>query len=417
MKHVILGAGPCGVVAADTLRKHDPSCEIVLVGDEPELPYSRMAIPYLLVGNIEEEGTHIKRSPDFYKEKNITLRQNKATQVDSAKKTVTLCNGDVETYDKLLIATGSRPVRPPIEGLTLPGVHHCWTLEDARKIIDLAHEGAHVVLLGAGFIGCIILEALALRKVNLTVVEMGDRMVPRMLDQQAGNMLKEWCIGKGVEVHTGTKITKLDDSGDCGEDTLCVELDNGKIIPAHLVVVAAGVAPNVDFLDRNFIEMGNGIVVNQNMMTSATDVYAAGDVAQGLDFSTGGMSVHAIQPTATEHGRIAAMNMLGVETKYQGSLVMNVLDTLGLISASFGLWDGVEGGDQAIALDREAFKYVRLEFDGDILVGAQMLGRTDHIGVLRGLIQSRISLGSWKDKLMKDPTRVMEAYLASTQTA
>ncbi len=416
MKHVILGAGPCGVVAAETLRKQDPDCEIVLVGDEPELPYSRMAIPYLLVGDIQEEGTHIKRSPTFYDENRISVRQNRAENVDTGAKTVTLCNGDVESYDKLLIATGSRPVKPPIEGLDNPGVHHCWTLEDARSIIDLAHPGAHVVLLGAGFIGCIILEALALRKVKLTVVEMGDRMVPRMLDETAGNLLKEWCQIKGVSVHTNSKITKLEPNPASDEDTLLVDLDNGHQIPAHLVVVAAGVAPNVEFVDPALLKQEQGVLINRRMMTTAPDVFAAGDVAQGLDFSTGGSSVHAIQPTATEHGRIAALNMTGTEATYNGSLVMNVLDTLGLISCSFGLWDGVEGGDQAVSLNKVDFRYIRLEFDGDILVGAQALGRTDHIGVLRGLIQSRISLGAWKDKLMKDPHRVMEAYIACTQS-
>jgi NAD(P)H-nitrite reductase large subunit len=415
MKHVILGAGPCGVVAAETLRKQDPDCEIVLIGDEPELPYSRMAIPYLLVGNIEEEGTHLKRSTTFYEDNRITLRQNRAENVDTGSKQVTLCNGDVESYDKLLIATGSRPIKPPIDGLDNPGVHHCWTLEDARKIIDLAHPGAHVVLLGAGFIGCIILEALALRKVKLTVVEMGDRMVPRMLDETAGGLLKEWCELKGVSVHTNSRITKLEPNAASEEDTLLVDLDNGSQIPAHLVVVAAGVAPNVEFVDPNALKQEQGILINRKMMTTAPDVYAAGDVAQGFDFSTGGNSVHAIQPTATEHGRIAALNMTGTDAVYNGSLVMNVLDTLGLISCSFGLWDGVEGGDRAISLNNADFKYIRLEFDGEVLVGAQALGRTDHVGVLRGLIQSRIALGAWKDKLMKDPHRIMEAYLACTQ--
>ncbi|WP_135079976.1 FAD-dependent oxidoreductase [Terasakiella sp. SH-1] len=415
MKYVILGAGPCGVVAAETLRKNDPDCEIILIGEEPELPYSRMAIPYYLVGNIEERGTHIKGADSFYKDKQITLRQNQATAVDARAKTVSLCNGDVETYDKLLVATGSRPVKPPIQGLDQGGVHHCWTLADARKIIELAHEGAHVVLLGAGFIGCIILEALALRKVKLTVVEMGDRMVPRMLDENAGTLLKEWCQLKGVSVHTNTKITKLEANGASDEDSLLVDLDNGHQIPAHLVVVAAGVAPNIDFLEGTVIEAENGILIDRQMHTTVDDIYAAGDVAQGLDFSTGGRSVHAIQPTATEHGRIAALNMGGVDTAYNGSLVMNVLDTLGLISASFGQWDGIEGGDQAIALDKKDFKYIRLEFEGDVLVGAQTLGHTDHVGVLRGLIQSRLPLGDWKERLMKDPTRIMEAYLASTQ--
>lgn len=413
MKHVILGAGPCGVVAAQTLRKHDPDCEIVLIGDEPELPYSRMAIPYLLVGNINEQGTHLKENNNFYKENRIDLHQARAEQVDHLNKTIKLSDGRDETYDKLLIATGSRPIKPPIDGLHHAGVHHCWTLDDARKIIALAHEGAHVVLLGAGFIGCIILEALALRKVNLTVVEMGDRMVPRMLDQTAGSLLKNWCEDKGVHVHTQTRITKLEPNPADDEDTLLVDLENGHQIPAHLVVIAAGVTPNVDFLDKGAFELEQGLIIDRSMRTNIPDVYAAGDVAQGYDFSTGGKSVHAIQPTATEHGRVAAQNMLGKPSQYNGSLVMNVLDTLGLISASFGQWEGVEGGDSIKKQD--GYHYIRLEFDGNHLIGAQTVGRTDHIGVLRGLIQSRIDLGKWKAKLMQDPHRIMEAYIACTQ--
>ena len=122
--------------------------------------------------------------------------------------------------------------------------------------------------------------------------------------------------------------------------------------------------------------------------------------------------VHAIQPTAADHGRIAALNMAGGDATYKGSLIMNVLDTAGLISISFGHWQGVKGGVISESLDRPRYRYTRLTFEGDILVGALMLGRTDHVGVLRGLIQTRAPLGLWKQKLMADPNRVMEAYLA-----
>ena len=146
-------------------------------------------------------------------------------------------------------------------------------------------------------------------------------------------------------------------------------------------------------------------------------MYAAGDVAQGRDFSTGEFSVQAIQPTAADHGRIAATNMAnGNVLQHPGSVNMNVLDTLGLISSSFGLWMGVDGGETATLTDKGNYRYLNLRFDGDVLVGASSLGMTQHVGVLRGLIQSRTALGKWKDKLLEDPTRVMEAYLANTQT-
>lgn len=412
---VVVGAGPAGVQTVEHLRKYNKSASILLVGGEPEPPYSRMAIPYLLVGKVEEDGTYLRRDSDHYDNLDIECRHGFVKHVDADASVLNMADGSSISYGKLCLATGASPVKPPIPGLDNKGVHHCWTLEDARKIIDLAHEGAHVVLMGAGFIGCIILEALALRKVNLTVVEMGDRMVPRMLNPTCGGLLKKWCNSHGVSVHTSTKITMVEPNKNDPEDTLLVDLDNGEQIPAHLLVVAAGVKSNTAFLEGCAVEIDDGIKVDEHLQTAVPNIYAAGDVAQGPDFSTGGWSVHAIQPTASDHGRIAALNMLGMTTPYQGSLVMNVLDTLGLISASFGLWEGVRGGESVERLDEENYRYIRLEFDGDVLVGAQTLGRTDHIGVLRGLIQNRKPLGVWKERLQEDPHRIMDAYVALSQ--
>ena len=161
MKHVILGAGPAGVIAAETLRKNAPHDEVVLIGDEPEAPYSRMAIPYLLIGHIDESGTHLRHAPNHFQQRGITLQRGRAVRLDAAAKTVTLDDGAVVGFDRLLIATGSSPASPPVPGIAGPGVHACWTLADARAIMSLARPGARVVQMGAGFIGCIIMEALA----------------------------------------------------------------------------------------------------------------------------------------------------------------------------------------------------------------------------------------------------------------
>lgn len=413
--YVVVGAGPAGVTTVENLRKQDAHASILLIGGEPEPPYSRMAIPYLLVGKVEERGTYLRQSDTHYEDLKISYRHGLVKHVDADASMLNMVDGSNISYGKLCLATGASPIRPPIKGLDNKGVHHCWTLEDARKIIEFAHEGSHVVLMGAGFIGCIILEALALRNVNLTVVEMGDRMVPRMLNPTCGGLLKKYCEEKGITVHTSTKITMVEPNKNDAEDTLLVDLDNGKQIPAHLLVVAAGVRSNVSCLEGSKVDCDEGIKVDAHLQSSVANIYAAGDVAQGPDFSTGGWSVHAIQPTATDHGRIAALNMTGCETAYQGSLVMNVLDTLGLISASFGLWDGVAGGDSVERLDEENYRYIRLEFSGNYLVGAQTLGRTNHIGVLRGLIQGKKDLGIWKKRLQEDPHRIMEAYVGLSQ--
>ncbi|MEE8445448.1 MAG: FAD-dependent oxidoreductase [Alphaproteobacteria bacterium] len=407
MRHVIIGAGPAGVIAAETLRDADPDCAIVLIGDEASPPYSRMAIPYLLAGGIDEDGTHLRHGDGHYESLNIELRQGRAATISPGEAAVTLEDGDTLAWDRLLIATGSRPARPPIPGMDLPGVESCWTLADARRIAAAAKPGARVVLMGAGFIGCIVLEALAARDVALTVVEMAGRMLPRMMDETGAAMIKRWCENKGVTVLTATAIAGIEEAG----GALRLALDGGGALEADLVVCATGVAPNIGFLGGSGIDTDAGILVDAHLQTSRPGIYAAGDVAQGPDFSTGKKTIHAIQPTAAEHGRIAARNMAGIDTAYRGSLSMNVLNTLGLVSSAFGLWMGVEGGERATATDDANARYIRLEFDGDVLVGALALGLTRHVGVIRGLIQTRVPLGPWKDRLLADPHRVMEAYL------
>mgnify|MGYP000747679744 CR=1 FL=1 len=171
--HVILGAGPAGVIAAETIRKQAPQDAITIVGDEREPSYSRMAIPYLLIGNIDERGTYLRKSPSHFADLKIKVVHASVKGVNAAGRTVTLDNGDAIAFDTLLIATGSHPVRPPIPGIDAEGVHTCWTLEDARAIMTLAKPGARVLQMGAGFIGCIIMEALAMRGVQLSVVEIG----------------------------------------------------------------------------------------------------------------------------------------------------------------------------------------------------------------------------------------------------
>lgn len=410
MKYVIIGAGPAGVIAAETLRGRDATGEITMISGEGPHPHSRMAIPYVLTGKIDEAGTYLRKDDGHFSGKDINVIDARASKVDVKSKSIALENGETVAYDKLLVASGATPVKPPVPGLDKPGVHHCWTLEDTRNIAARAAPGSRVVLMGAGFIGCIILEALAERGVQLTVLEAEDRMVPRMMNQAGGNMIKQWCIDKGVDVRTSTRATAIEE--DNGQ--LSVAIDSGEKIDAELVVVATGVRSNTDFLDGTGVEMDDGILINDHFQSNIEDVYAAGDCAKGRQFNSEQWAVHAIQPTATEHGRLAALNMTGGGGHYHGSLSMNVLDTVGLISASFGLWEGV-GGDHAEVNDPDNYRYLRLEFEGDQLVGALSLGRTDQIGCIRGLIQQERPLGKWKERLMHDPNRIAEAYVAFSQ--
>jgi NAD(P)H-nitrite reductase large subunit len=413
MRHIVIGNGPAGVIAAETLRAARPSDDVTLVGDEPEPPYSRMAIPYLLAGDIGENGTHLRKSADHFNNLRIDLRRSEARSIDPSARTVRLSDGSTLPYDRLLLATGSSPADPPIPGINLPGVMTCWTLADARKIAASVKHGARVLQLGAGFIGCIIMESMTARDTTLTVVEMGDRVLPRMMPPNAAASIKRWCETKGVRILTRTKAVQIDRDA----NGLHVRLEDGETLDVDVIISATGVRPNIRLLEGSGIATEIGILVDDHMRTNVPDVYAAGDCVEAIEFATGKRIVNAIQLNAADQARVAALNMAGRPTRFQGAMALNVLDTFGLISASFGQWQGVEGGDLVELNDEENFRYLRLVFDDDRLIGATSLGLTEHVGVLRGLIQSRAKLGSWKAHLMHDPTQVMRAYLAVAQAA
>jgi NAD(P)H-nitrite reductase large subunit len=413
MRHVIIGSGPAGVVAAETLRKADPAAKITLLCGEGEPPYSRMAIPYLLKGEIDEAGTHIRKDANHYDRLRISLVQDRAQAIDTAGRAVDVGNGRSLPYDRLLIATGSRPSRERIPGIDLPGVQACWTLQDARAIVARARPGTHIVQMGAGFVGCIIMEGLLSRGVDLTILVRSGYMVRRMMNPTASALIQRWCEAKGVKVLTRTQPKALSVNG----GALRVDLGEGRALPADVYLSVVGVDPNLDFLAGSGIEIGQGILVDANLQTSVPGVYAAGDVAESTDCLTGKRQLNAIQPNAVEQGRIAALNMAGRPARFKGSFVFNVLTTLGLVSSSFGEWQGVSGGESAEVLDESRYRYLNLHFDGDRLIGANCVGFSEHVGALRGLIEGRLRLGAWKQRLLNEPAQIMKAYLSAAYDA
>ncbi len=408
MHHVIVGAGPAGVIAAETIRKKSLHDTITIIGNEPYPAYSRMAIPYFLASEVREDGTYLRHAQDHFSKLEINVVNGTVTSVVPSKKSVALENGSSITYDRLLLATGASAIRPPISGMNSRRVHNCWTLADAHRLLNDVNADERVVLLGAGFIGCIVLQALISMQLQLTVVELADRMLARMMDDPGGRIIKTWCETKGVCIKTGCEAKSVIEKN----DTLEMILADGTTIATDHVVCAAGVQSNIQFLAGSGIEVDDGILVNHHLQTNIDGVYAAGDVAQGPDRSTGKQQVHAIQPTASEHGRLAACQMVDEATPYGGSLSMNVLNTLGLITSSFGLWNGIDGGDGTAVEDQIHHRYMRLEFREDVLIGALAIGLTQHVGILRGLVQTGVRLGKWKKRLLEDPSQIMHAYLA-----
>jgi NAD(P)H-nitrite reductase large subunit len=245
-------------------------------------------------------------------------------------------------------------------------VHPCWTLADARAIMALAKPGARVVQMGAGFIGCIILEALASRGVKLSVVEMGDRMVPRMMGPVAGGMIKQWCESQGRARCSPARAWTRSSATTPGAEGA---LSTGQLLEADLVISATGVRPNIGFLEDSGITCLQGVLTDEHLQTNVPGIYAAGDCAEAFDKVSGKTIVSAIQPNAAEQARVAALNMVGKRTELKGVTQINVLDTLGLISASFGNWEGVAGGEQVELTDKAEGRHLSLQFEGDVMVG------------------------------------------------
>ena len=414
MRHLIVGTGPAGLAAMETILALDETAQVSLLGAEP--PYARMVLPYFLAGKVEERAV-MTGDPAWFEAKGVTTRFDaRVVALDPAAHRVELDDGSAQEYDRLLIATGSRVARPDIPGLGESGVLDMWTLADARSF--LGEPRPRVAVVGAGFIAFTVLDALAARAEKVRFAEILPQILPNMLDGPSAALLQRHLASRGIEIHTGARVEGVA----VEEGGYRVELSKGGPLRADGVVMATGVQPNIGFLEGSGIELGRGdgagILVDERLATSAPDVYAAGDVAEGLDLLTGERRVHAIQPTAVDHGRVAGANMAGQEVRYAGSLAMNVLSVQGLEACSFGLWSGE--GREAIAVENPADGiYRKYVWDGDRLVGGVMTGPSvavtgiNDAGMLKGLIQTGVSLGSWKAYLEENPLDLRRPFTAS----
>jgi NAD(P)H-nitrite reductase large subunit len=411
-RYVIIGGGPAGTAAIEAIRAIDHTSPITLISDEPA--YSRMVLPYYLAQEIPEPHVMIADQAYFDRQKVEARLGVRVQQVDTQARTLTLSDGKNASFDTLLIATGSSAQRPPIPGVDLDGVYTFWTLDDARKTIAKGQGKPEAVLVGAGFIGFIVLNAMAKLSWKLSVVEVADQVLPRMLDKQGATAVEGWLRARGIAVHTGAQVKAIE-KGANGKLTL--SLSTGATLSTALVILATGIQANTDFLAGSGITVNGGVVVDARMQTNISGVYAAGDVAAGPDLLTGAPAVHAIQPTAVDHGRIAGANMAGRETPYPGSLLINVLDVVKLHCASFGLWRE-DGRDVTVVSNPTRPLYRKYVWEGDRMVGALFVGPIDDVtmlndvGMAKGFIQTKTPLGAWAKYVRSHPTDLRRAYIA-----
>jgi NAD(P)H-nitrite reductase large subunit len=416
-RHIIVGGGTAGMNAITTIREIDHGAsEVVLVS--AERPYSRMVLPYYLGRDISE--AHVfTANPSRLAQLKVTPHVGRrAASLDTKAQRLTLDNGTALEYDDLLIATGSSAVRAPVPGADGAGVHSFWTLDQARAVLGGITAGTQVAMVGAGFIAFTILNSILKLGAKLSIVEIAPQILPRMIDRTGAEIVQAWLQSHGVEVRTAAHLQAIEDVG--GRKRLRFQ-ESGEL-EADVVIMATGIRTNLDWLAGSGVEVNRGVVVDDHLRSSVPNVYAAGDVAEGRDFVTGERAIHAIEPTAMEHGRIVGANMAGQPLAYRGSLLMNIVDVADLEIASFGAWDSATADvSSAVKPDRPAYR--KLLWQGDRLVGAIILGvasdiwTTNDVGMLKGLVQSGSGLGAWKEILSRNPFDVKKAFLASRTTA
>ncbi len=413
---VIIGGGPAATNAVETIRQFlDGDARIVMISDEPA--HSRMALPYWLSGQIPREHTHTGDGGWFQRLGVEARIGRRVVKIDDSSRSVTLDDGSRLPFDALLIATGSSPLEAPFPGADLPGVYPLWSLANTEHVLAAVNgiSRPRVVLIGAGFVGFIVLNAMLKRGWQLAVIEREKQVLPRMLDEGAAGLVESWLDVQGVRVHTGSTVQAIQ-PGNGGEKL--VQLDNGASIPADIVIVATGVKPNVGVVADTAIAVEQGILVDHRMQTSVPGIFAAGDVAQGPVLFGNGKQIHAIQPTAVDHGRVAGANMAGHPVDYPGSLLMNVVDVGGLQCASFGSWNDSQAEAMTISSPR-GWLYRKLVWHDDQIVGAIFAGRPNDVGMLtdigmvKGILQTQTALGPWKEFLRENPFDIRRAYVAA----
>jgi NAD(P)H-nitrite reductase large subunit len=420
-RHLVIGGGTAGLNAIRTIREEDGGgSEITLVS--MERPYSRMVLPYYLGETISESHVFTATPASLAAWKVKTMIGRKATALNAKANTVTLDDGSAVEYDDCLIATGSRAARPPIPGADGPGVHSFWTLDEAQKVIADVTPGSRVVMVGAGFISFTILNAILARGAKLTIVEVAPRILPRMVDEACAGIVDRWLRRHGVEIRAGATITKVEEV----KAKRKLSFKTGAPIVADAVIMATGIRTNLEWVKDSGLELAQdgqgGIVVDDHLRASVKNVYAAGDVARGKNLVTGAAEVHAIEPTAQEHGRVVGANMAGRDVAYRGSLLMNIVEVCHLDVASFGQWDD-KGADVYVGFRPERSQYRKLLFRGGRLTGAMICGpandiwTTNDVGILKGLVQIGVDLSAWKSHLARDPFDVKPAFMATRTTA
>ena len=395
-RYVIVGGSAAGMAAAEAIRGHDSLGEIRVLSQEADAPYFRPLIPYLVSGRKKTEEILLQsRGP--YRDQTIDVRLNtRVVRVDPGTRQVHTAQGEAVAYDRLLIATGSRPLVPPdTRGLDIEGVMPLRTLADARRMARRARQARQAVILGAGLLGLKAAMALQHSGLDVTLVEKEAEILPWLMEADAGGRIRNALQDAGVSVITSATIRRI--QGDAG-GVRDVVLDNGRELVCQLVCIGIGVAPNTACLENSGIRIDGGVVTDAHTACNAPHVYAAGDVAVTHDTLTGQPVVTGLWINAVEMGRCAGANMAGHPRVYGGTFgILNATQVAGLPFVAMGIVH-TAGSDYETHISSRSDAYRKLVFSarGDRLVGALFVGDIARAGLYRALIGQDIQSGGIK---------------------
>lgn len=393
--YVIVGNSAAAIGCVEGIRQVDTKGSILIVSDEPHHTYSRPLISYLLWGKTDRQ--RMKYRPDsFYEDNKVdTLFGVKATALHPEEHTLELDNGETVTYGKLLLATGSRPFIPPMEGLDKVEKKFTFmTLNDALALEEAITPDSKVLIVGAGLIGLKCAEGIFEKVASLTVVDLANRILPSILDEEGSKLVQEYIEKKGVKFYLSDSVAKFEEGVAC--------LNSGAEVEYDVVVIAVGVRPNVELAQQAGLDVNRGILTDVHCATSAADVYAAGDCTVSHNIASDQDQILALLPNAYMQGETAGIEMAGGEANYDKAIPMNAMGMLGLHMITAGVYDGevykeqnCEGYKKLFVKDGKLKGYILI---GDVIKRA---------GIYTSLIREQTPLDEIDFDLIKHSPQLM----------
>lgn len=378
--YVIVGSGISAISAAKAIRDKDKSGTISIYGEESMMPYLRIKLSKDLFKDLNNDKILLKKQ-QWYEENNISfLKDTRILKIDVENKLLMSSKGENISYDKLLIATGSRNRTLPIIGSDKEGVFTLRNVVDANNIKDYLKEKHNVVHIGGGVQGLETAWTLHSNGKEVFIVEAGKRLMPRLLDERASSILKEKIENTGVKFICDTRVDEI--SGH--KKVEAVSINEKQVIPCDSIIYSIGIIPNVEIVKDTKIKINKGVVVNDNMGTSIKDVYAAGDVAEFKG------NIEGLWMKATEQGTVAGSNMAGDNVIYKNAVPVTVFNAFN--TSLFSMGDVSYGSyDNSISEEVDG-KYIKIFIKDNRIVGAILIGDVSMSRVLKKCIEDGISL-------------------------